>query len=177
MPTETKQQKTRGHKSSFKGEYPYVKVVRTASGHEIHFDDTPNNERIFIQHSSGTMIEMTADGKMHIATVGDQCSYGKGGMTCTVDHNGDTKITGHGRSQSGGGAHIVVTGDAGITVGGDTAVVGMGKVNMRAKSAYFGTDGDCNMNVGGSCSMKVAGDMTMETKGTHTIKAAKIGLN
>jgi hypothetical protein len=162
-------QTTRADDSSYDAKYPYNRVIETWAGHQIQFDDTPGSERIFIRHASGTYQEISADGKMVTYAVGDTKTYNKAGVTLTVDENGDVKMSGHQRLLVGGGSHIEVAGDAGVFVGGNAGIAGMGAINLRAKTAYVGTDGDMNMNVGGN--------MTMETKGTHTIKAAKVDIN
>ena len=54
-------------------------------------------------------------------------------------------------------------------MGGDTALVGVGKVNVRAKSMYLASDGDIAMNASGNMDIKVKGNFT-----TH---AAKISMN
>jgi hypothetical protein len=152
---------TRSDKSTYNAQYPMNQVWETPSGHQLQVDNTPGHERIFIRHSSGTFMEMSADGKVQTFTVGDSKTTNKAGVTLTIDENNDVKISGHNRLMCSGGAHIEVAGDAGIAVGGAVALVGMGPVNIRAKSAYLGTDGDLNINAGGGINMKAAGNVTV----------------
>lgn len=160
---------TRSDKSTYNSKYPYNKPSESWSGHQIQIDDTPGHERIFIRHSSGTFYEISADGKVQQMSVGDSKTYNKAGVTITVDENSDSKTEGHSRTQSGGGIHIEVAGDAGIAVGGDTAIVAMGKANIRAASAFLGVDGDLNVNAGGGINIKAKGNIKMN--------GAKIFLN
>ena len=163
--------------SSYDAQYPYNHVWEDWAGHQIQVDNTPGAERIFFRHSKGSYVEMRPDGGVITFNVGDSKTYNKAGATFTVDECGDVKFTGHTRIMVGGGAHIEVAGDAGVFAGGDLVAAVMGNANIRAKSAYLGTDGDINMNASGNMNIKVAGDTTMETDGTHTIKAKKITMN
>ena len=173
----SKKQTTRSNKSSANTEYPYNKPYESLTGHRVEFDDTPHGERVFFRHAKGSYVEFSPDGGVNVFAVGDMKMYNKAGVSITSDENGDIKIGGHARLLVGGGAHIEVAGDAGLKVGGDMAASVMGKANIRAKSAYLGTDGDININAGGNMNMKVAGTTTMESGGDHIIKAAKIKLN
>ncbi len=150
---------TRSDKSSYKGEYGLVQVIETPAGHQIQMDNTPGNERIFIRHSSGTYVEMSADGKVTTYAVGDQKNYNKAGVTNTVDENLDSKVSGHSRQVMGGGGHLETAGDFGAAIGGDLALVGMGKVNMRAKQIYMGSDGSMNINCQGDLNIKAGGQV------------------
>lgn len=48
--------------SGFKSKYPHNKTITTTSGHILELDDTPGNERINIQHKSGSYFEVLANG-------------------------------------------------------------------------------------------------------------------
>ena len=56
----------------YNARYPFNKVNQTESGHVIELDDTPNGERINIQHMSGSFIEMHPDGSIRILNEGIQ---------------------------------------------------------------------------------------------------------
>jgi exopolyphosphatase/guanosine-5'-triphosphate,3'-diphosphate pyrophosphatase len=49
-------------KSDYKAVYPYNHITQTESGHFIEMDDTPDAERVRIQHRTGTFTEIQADG-------------------------------------------------------------------------------------------------------------------
>lgn len=46
--------------------YPYNKVQETESGHVIELDDTPDSERVVIQHRTGTFVELHPNGSLQI---------------------------------------------------------------------------------------------------------------
>jgi hypothetical protein len=168
----------RANESSYKTKYPYNKAMLTESGHEWHWDDTPGAERIRLSHRKGTYIEISPDGKRVDFNVGNYQQYNKGGLSLTIDENGDMKISGHQRVNVSGGSHITVRGDADIVVGGDaSSIVGGDMAAGVAGDMYTGVAGDMNMNIGGNMNMTVDGDTTMETRGDHVIKATNIRLN
>lgn len=154
-----KRQTTRNDESSYDGEYPYVQVTETPAGHQWQVDNTPGSERVFFRHKKGTYIEISDDGSSVVFNVGDSKIYNKSGLTLTTDENGDIKIGGHGRLLVGGGLHGEVAGDSGLVIGGDLAIAGMGKVNVRGQSFYFGSDGSLNINVQGAINIKAGGDI------------------
>ena len=140
-------------------------------------DDTPGQERILGRTNAGTQFECRADGSVNITNIGPKKEYNKTGSTITIDEYGDVHITGGSRTQAGGGAHIVVAGDAGITVGGHTALVGMQNVNIRCKSMQCSSDTNISFNAKGNFNLIAGGDTTMVTKGTTTIQSAQVKLN
>ena len=58
--------------------------------------------------------------------------YQKGGLTLSVDNNGDVKMAGHGRVNIDTDAHIEVAKDASIVVNGQAEIVGRGHVKFAA---------------------------------------------
>lgn len=178
MAEDAKSGKKRIDPSSFKGKYPYVRVLyESESGHLMVMDDTPGEERYFFAHKSGTYTEISADGKQVNFSVGDIQNYGKSGVSITVDENGDTKISGHQRIIVGGGSHLEVAGDAGIVVGGDAAVATVGDVALHADNIWAGAKGNLNFNVDGNMELKVKGSTLLESEGETTIKGSMIHLN
>ena len=161
MSDDVKNAQTRTPDSHTEKEFPKThSIFFFPCGTVMMYDE--KNRDFFFQHSSGSSFGFNSSGDSVSFTVGNKADYSKSGTTVTVDHNGDVKIHGHNRVMVGGGSHLEVAGDAGIFVGGDTALVGMGKVNMRAKSAYIGTDGDVAINAGGNMEIKASGTMHLK---------------
>ena len=52
-------------------EYQYSIPWVTPSGHQFTFYDTPKNERVVVQHASGSRLEFKADGSVHLVTIKD----------------------------------------------------------------------------------------------------------
>lgn len=166
--------------TSYNTMYPYNKVITTEGGHQIEVDDTPGAERIRIGHKSGTYLEISSGGRLVQASAGHTFEYHKGGMTVSIDQNGDMKVNGGHRLSVSGDSHIEVGGDAHVACKGDmiSAVNGnqttMVNGNMFAKVAgdmTSKTDGDHNAQVMGNSTIQTAGDSTINTKGNSTIQS------
>lgn len=160
----------------------YTKTWDNGTRIEISNDD--KNPYIDFYTHAGNKMTVRPDGSLLLVTTGDRNEYDMCGITSTNDHNRDNK--GHGVSRTQDATkEEEVTGKDGMAAGSDIAFVVMGKANIRAESAYIGTDKDLNINCGGNCDMKVkgnftetvGGDMTTTVAGTRHTKASKIKHN
>jgi len=84
-------------------QYPYNNCTQTRSGHSFEMDDTPNRERIRLQHRTGTFIEMHPNGDEVHKVYGD-------GYEITIK-NKNVLIEGH--------CNITINGDSILHVRGD----------------------------------------------------------
>ncbi len=98
--------------------YPFNKVNYTESGHLFELDDSPGDERISLQHRSGTYFEYHADGDAERRVVNDNYTVICGDDTLYV----------------GGKVTIKVLGDAKLDVGGDL------KADVAGKTTIDGSD-------------------------------------
>lgn len=76
--------------SAYAAQYPFNRTITTRGGHVIELDDTPENARINIRHSSGAYIEINNDGRMVIKAVKDSIDV-VGGVK-TIYAEGDVDI-------------------------------------------------------------------------------------
>jgi hypothetical protein len=188
-------------KDDIKPKYPNNRVRVSQAGHEEHEDNTPGKERRRWAHKSGTYVEWYENGDSTTFVVGNEQKINKGGLTITVQNNGDIKIGGHARLIVGGGAHVEIQGDAGIAVGGDVLLAAAGNMKMSVNDMYMGVRGDMKMNVAGDTHFQTKGNMvsqvggnshesvkgnkstaakgtmTSEAQGNHNIKGAQIRHN
>jgi hypothetical protein len=67
------------------GKYPYNHVFESESGHITEIDDTPNAERTFRQHTSGTYEEIIADGTKTVKVIGDNYEIIMGKSNVYID--------------------------------------------------------------------------------------------
>lgn len=74
--------------------YPNNNVIETASGHIIELDDTPNNERIRILHSSGSRFEIDKNANIIIKNNNDYFTLVKGNLNEYIEKNVSKKIKG-----------------------------------------------------------------------------------
>lgn len=116
--------------SSFAGEYPWVHIQKTSSGHFWEFDDTEDETRVQIAHNCGTRIEFLHDGSSEYVTSDENRHYigadylretmGSEDILChqDVSYEATTSMT----LKSAGGEIILNTGGApGISLGGNSA--------------------------------------------------------
>jgi hypothetical protein len=102
------------------GVFPYNNVTQTESGHSLQFDDTPEKERIRLQHRAGTFIDMHPNGDEVHKVFGD-------GYEITIK-NKNVLIKGR--------CNITVDGDCNMKVGGDYNLVVDGDYNLTTKGNY-----------------------------------------
>ena len=114
--------------SAFRGAYPYNKVTQTESGHIIEVDDTPGSERLHIYHTSGTYIEIDANGSMVKRT--------KGSSYEIIDRNGKISIAGRADISVNGACNIFVGNDANIEVEGDVNLTCHNDITAQAGGTF-----------------------------------------
>jgi len=137
-------------KSAFAAEYPYNHTYQSESGHTMEFDDTPNAERVSLNHKSGTFQEMRPDGSQVNKIIGD-------GYTI-IDRNGVITIEGKANVHVGGSCNIYVANNCNLTVGGNTNIDTHGNVDWKV-------GGNMNLAVKGTFATRVDGDYSMDVNG------------
>lgn len=115
----------------YNARYPYNRVNQTESGHVIEIDDTPNGERINIQHMSGSFIEMHPDGSIRILNEGTH------ELLIEKDHNQHTK----------GNFNIYVSGTATVKAEGNIDMEST--KDIRAKCVNFRVDASDTIDLNG----------------------------
>lgn len=167
----------------------------TESGHELHWDDRPEHERVRIAHRKGTYQEISPDGKNTKMTVAHDIQYTKGGSTTTVDKNSDTKVGGSSRSNASGDHHEEIKGDHSQALEGSRkTMVGKDDVSAVKGDSVSGVVGNKSERVGGGSKSKVDGNshtivdggmkievggsgITITSQGSVTIKGPTITLD
>jgi len=122
------------YSSGIASRYPLNQVIETRSGHVIEYNDTPENPRILIKHTSGSGIDMRPDGTMVVSSKGD----GK----VEVNHGGHKLVvTGDGQLHFTGDLNLNVGGDFNVNVGGSYNVQAKEEtktINGPSRDLYFG---------------------------------------
>jgi len=121
-------------------------VTQTPSGHAFELDDTPNRERVRLQHRSNTFIEMHPNGdEVHKIygdgyeiTIKDKNLLVNGNINITV--NGDATIYTQGNviEQIDGDYELHVKGNYSTVVEGLTSFVSQGDMDIKAGGALGG---------------------------------------
>ena len=76
------------------GAYPYNHVLETESGHVFEIDDSPDYERLFRQHRSGTFEEIHRNGDMVTKIVGDNYEIVMGSENIVIKGNQNITVEG-----------------------------------------------------------------------------------
>lgn len=120
--------------SGISSKYPLNQVIETRSGHVIEYNDTPENPRILIKHTSGSGVDMRPDGTLVVSSHGD----GK----VEVNHGGHKLVvTGDGQLHFSGDLTLNVGGDFNVNVGGSYNVQAKEEtktINGPSRDLYFG---------------------------------------
>ena len=148
--------------------YPHTKGFYSDSGHFVEMDDTPEFERIRIQHRIGNYTEIQSDGTEIHKVIGDNYEIVvknnhvliKG--YCTVTIQGDSKlnvegdvyqnIQGNVYQNIEGEMDAVVTGEVNITSESDVNITAGGIAGQVNINAPFGVHIDSDVTVSGSIS-------------------------
>ena len=179
--------------------YPWTLQTVTRSGHEFTVDDTPDKERLRYAHKSGTYFEMSQDGRKVELVQANDYKYIKGGLTLTIDDNGDIKVGGSVRFVVGGDFYGEIKGNAIAAIGGSlvatvnkdldahvgqnaTATVGKDLTAVVGRDAATTVGHDMSAFVAGNMSTSVTGESyevvqgnkTIVVGGAFEIKAARI---
>ena len=121
-------------------EYPYNTVTRTNSGHYFELDDTPERERVRLQHRTGTFLEMHPDGTQVNHIIGESYHI--------IDSNGVIRIAGR--------CSVTVDGDAQLVFNGDLTQRVVGDYNLEV-------GGDFNTKVNGNFQTTVNKNLYLTT--------------
>jgi hypothetical protein len=129
------------------GKYPYNHVFESESGHITEFDDTPNGERTYRQHSSGTYEEVIADGTKTVKVVGDNYEI------------------------IAGGSNVYVSGAVNLTIGGDVRHLVKGNYHLEVEGNYTQKiHKNMRTKIGAG---EVGGNLEEEIKGTHSFNISQ----
>jgi len=113
--------------------YPYNNITQTESGHSIELDDTPNGERIRVQHGkSNTFFEMNASGDFVIRIERDGYEIIAGNKNVSVNGTCNITIAGDCNMQVQGNMNTQVNGDYNLTVAGKTNIRSVGELSLSS---------------------------------------------
>ena len=140
------------------GKYTHVDINETKSGHQIVYDDTPNNERILIKHRTGAGVELRADGTMILKTESNMITVVSGNSAILIE--GDIQMAAK-------NFNLNVAADMNIKVGGDFNVTVGGSLTENINGSRRETiQGQAGTTVKGSKSTTVLGTVTNTTLGS-----------
>lgn len=144
--------------------YPYDKIWQSESGHSIELDDTPERERLRLQHRDGSFQEFQPQGDVVTKVLRDHYQITAGNNNVLIE--GQCNITINGACvihivndaivQIDGNLQQTVKGNVDQIVNGDTNIVGSGDIDV-ATPGDIGLNAS-NVNVNGN--LNVTGGIT-----------------
>lgn len=143
--------------------YPYNNATATASGHSFEMDDSPDRERIRIQHRDGSFVEFHPKGNVvnkilgngfeiilkdkNVSISGDCNITINGNANIQVDGNAFTKIKGNADQVVSGNLTQVCEGDTSITSAvGKSVIITADNIDLNAVTSV---NVNANLNVRG----------------------------
>jgi len=145
---------------------PLNKVIGSESGHFIEMDDTPDFERIRLQHRTGTFTEIQANGQQIVKVLGDKyeiiasnnniliqgvCNITvQGDSVFNVLGNAYSKVGGDSYQQIEGKTRVNSTGNVEVTSGGDISLFAGAETGTVAIRAAQSVTINSDLNVSGS---------------------------
>lgn len=173
--------------STFQATYPYNQATITRSGHELHFNDTPNHESIRLAHTKGTYFEIESTGRW-IHTIAEKAyQYIKSSYTQTIDSHADIKISGTYTFNCDQSAYEAIGTDKTVGIGGNLidGVTGIREVHTE-RDKFESVTGDYALGIQGGLYQAVEGDHVSSVSGVKSdilqsdwsvISAASIEMN
>ena len=147
--------------------YPNNQVKETASGHIVEYDDTPGAERVMIRHTSGSGVEMRADGTVIYGSTKNTLRVTACDEKVIVDGDGELQYNGNLKMKVAGDFDLEVGGDYNVTVKGDMEQnVTRGFIQDVAGDVENQVIGNKKEMIGGALTSLVHGSRTNLTKGS-----------
>lgn len=177
-------------------QYPHNQVRQTSAGHFEEWDNTPGNERIRTQHSSGTFNEIRPDGTYHQKIEGDRYTVIAAGDNiyiegvCNLHVNNDVNcfVNGDYNLSVKGDYNLKVKGNQYVEIGEDQIETIVGGTQKLIGQDHFmtvsgildiGAGQDINITAGSATNVSAIGEVnvvsnspiSVSTKSTLTIGA------
>ena len=148
------------------GKYPYNHVFESESGHITEIDDTPNGERTFRQHTSGTYEEIIADGTKTVKVIGDNYEIIAGGSNVYIGGAVNLTVAGTVRHLIKGDYHLEVEGNYTQKIFKNfRRKVGVGESGGNVEEEIKGTH---SFNISESVKGRIGKDVNVTTEGDET---------
>ena len=145
------------------GLYPYNHVFESECGHITEVDDTPNAERTFRQHKTGTYEEIIADGTKTTKVIGNNFEIVMNDSNVYVGGNVNLTIGGTVRHLVKGDYHLEVEGNYTQKIHKNMRTkVGAGKIGGNLEEEINGTH---SFNITQSVKGRIGEDVNVTTEG------------
>jgi len=141
--------------------FPFNRVTQTKSGHSFEMDDTPNGERIRIQHGKvTTFFEMNAAGDMTVKIQRDGYEIIAGNKNVTVGGTCNITVAGDCNLKVNGNMNQQINGDYNLTVKGETNIRSVGELSLSSDDDLSIS---ANENFGGSLRLAASDSLFLDS--------------
>lgn len=169
--------------SAYNAEYPYNRVIETASGHSIEMDDTPGAERIMIWHRSGSYVQIDVRGTtVHKSTsdkyeINDvnQHVYVGGKSVVTIEGDSYVLVKGNKIEEIVGDYTQIVRGNHMVSIAGqmnlnvsDEAQIRAAKIRIESNVENINLKAAKNVRIESGESIHITSGQNMFTEVTET---------
>ena len=165
--------------------YPYNNVTQTPGGHSFEMDDTPDRERVRIQHGKGNFIEMHPNGDQvmkiykdgYTIILGDHnIQIGTEGSTAaklniTVYGDVNMHVTGDKVEQIDGNLEQHILGNYSQVIDGRSSIVSQGNMDIKAGGHVAGA---LKLSAGNVISLKGDLDVSGEVRATKITSTTRV---
>lgn len=167
-------------------QYPYNHITQTESGHFFEMDDTPDRERVRLQHRSGTFTETHSDGTQVTKIIGDDYEITvkdknilvKGHCNITIEGDASMHVKGNKYERIDGDVEQEIRGNFTQTVKGKTKILSEDDMTIGANPGSLGSitisTGD---HVYLNSDLAIAGELTADKITSLTRVDAGTGVN
>lgn len=167
--------------------YPYNNATTTECGHSFEMDDTPNRQRIRLQHRSGTFIEMDNGNEVHKVygngyeiVIKDKKVDIKGKCSVTIGGDCELNYSKNLIQRVGGDYTLVVNGKLSMLGKKDASLLSQGDIQIAAGSKFLPGDGALRLysseNVYISSSVMIGGTLNADMIYSKTSVDAGLGM-
>lgn len=164
-----------GLSDPYNAQYPYNHSHATESGHLIEYDDTPNHERINIQHRSGAYIEIHPDG--HIVIAANKLHQQGTELHIGIEGNASLDIGGDMRASVGGSAYVGAREEVAIESIGDVSVKTEGRTNIKSTGVVSLLSlSDCYIQADASVTLAASGNINATTQNILNLKGKEVNI-
>ena len=158
------------------GTYPNYWSHKTRSGHSIIMDDSKGHETVTIQHRSGSLIQFTPEGAIHITAHNSMYRDTHGEERITITGANDITVKGDTSLRCYGDYNVTVHKDYNLTVMGDMNVTAK-NMNRNVRGNMDTTAKNINKRVEGSCTYNTCGAHSIVAKGNMTVASRQESLH
>ena len=162
--------------SAYNAQYPFNRVIETAGGHSIEIDDTPGAERIMINHTSGSYLQIDSRGTKVDKSVSDKYDitqnnsniYIGGTSSVTIMGNSHVLVRGNKTEEITGDYTQIVRGNHMLSVAGQMNLNGSEEIQIRAASIRAESNVE-NINIKAAKFIKIQSGQSVHMKSGENI--------